>query len=1586
MKARRELRTGLRLLVMALVFLAISCEDDGDGDGCLGDTDGLITGCSDGCGTDVWMIKGDGCLSDCIFDGDGCNLTGADGCGDCGGDGCGDCGSDAPYDYGDGKVVEGAVQIHVTNSLFAFVKDNLVDIIAAAAGDAMNVDQDGTITMCFPVGDDMCPRANEAVANCGGTGVAGCQLRIKLGEISVTPENNRDVRVRVNVADINGKLRTNEAGGCTISLKRKNGDFYVELRAQMNVNPQDKNTELYIGGGNDIGVKTNGLDLGLSGVLCWMGGAINVDNTIKGVIGGLPCRGCNNDSDCGGGGTCQNNICHDSSGRKCQGIQLGAQMGIDAGGLLQSIDPGAEAKLGILAFLGSYVETKNNGLQLAMRLGGKAEQRSLCVPERQPPIVDGKRDCRTGQFCDPIAELNNQGTVKFQREDGTEVTEPFHIGVGVAMGGLNQILHSVYNSGALCLSIAGDAGLDGIEMLATSLIGTFVESLTVVTQKQNQPLMIQLRPQYAPVVDFQKSGSNGAEILVKIPELSLDFYTIVDLRYQRIFTLTTDIELPLSISSKNNVMNIAIGSLKDLIDVEKTKVTNVEMISESEVKSLVKQLPTVIDAAAGSLIDGDMIPPIDLSELAGDALGGLELELVGPGVGIINEGNKPAALGVYLRMGLDTDAIDPLNPNGLRSALEPEITNLNIEMQNPRDLRADLAQMRRNGEVIPYEKLMPKIRVEMATTGAALSPDEVEYAYTINNGPWSYWEKGPVLNIDRPRLAIEGKYDVRITARRVGDGSSGSKHDAEFSFVNDFTAPTVELYAQDGQVRVRAKDNVYDVNELSMQYRVNGGAWSDRAPIHAIDVASYLADEEYAAVDVSVEDPSGNIRHARRTFGEKRAPVAQANDAADGCSSFNSQGGLLGVFALLGLVLLRRRESGRGAIAASSAYASLAILAILLLGMSAAGCKNKDKPGSSVCDPACSRSEICEAGQCVPITCEDDRDCAAGGTCVDGVCHNPQTCSDNDDCDYGHICKNGGCEPSECKTTADCQLSCPDGELPFCDYDDYESVEAGECVCSAGLEMRNHGEWLGVHELSNGDVIVLAYNSFYGDVILGTMQSDQTFVWEFLDGVPDGPVVMPPSGLRSGIRAVGDDAGRYISSVIERTANGDVLHAAYQYASDEDATTRLRYARGVKGAAGWNWTTIDLDDQAISGMFPSIVLIPSAPAEEGADATNAIAIIYATADVVIEVDGATENDPVTTQYFSLISTAYAATSEPTSKEDFTVLEDGFVQEESLLDCGGLCGNNAKCHAALNVCVPEARPCVPSCEDGESCVELDGEKVCAVATKGKTDFTVIPRGTGLFTSSVVDSTGVVHTAYYDQVHGNLWYVTFEVAGDGLQVKNAPMILDGEENGASTGDVGRWAHVQLSKDEEVVVFYENAGTAELWAARVNGNSVSRVLISDGIFIGKDDLEVANNRVGASVSAYALQDGGFEIYFQDSTDSVVRRVRWTDLNASPGDAVGVFGTAHGIARDPVPAHKDLDASERRISPFPGAYGFFAKALVSEDRVLIVNKVIDYNAKRADGSVIAGVIGDVDDNPDNGEDPDGGEDPDDGDDPEEP
>lgn len=1584
MKARGELRTGLRLLIMALVFLAMSCEDDSDGgDGCLGDTDGLVTGCSDGCGTDVWMIKGNGCLSDCIFDSDGCNLTGEDGCGDCGGDeGCGDCGgcgSDDPYDY-DGDVVEGAVQIHVTDSLFTFMETGLMDVLGAALGDEMDIDENGKITMCFPVGDEMCPRDNEAVDNCGGSGEKGCRLQIKLGKIEIEPHSDEEIRVRVNVDDIDGKIRASQAGGCTISLSRQSGAFYIELRPQLHVNPVDGNTELYIGGGDHIGVDTSGLNLGMSGILCWMGGALDVDDTIKGTIGGVPCRGCNNDADCGGGGWCSNNICRDDSGRECQGIQLGAELGLDAGGLLQSIDPGAEAKLGLLAFLGSYVETNNNGLQLAMRLGGEATEPSLCVPERPSPISAGKNDCRTGDNCQPLAALNEQGTVTFEDADGNEITEEFHIGAGVAMGGLNQILYAAYNSGALCLSVSGDSGMEELEMLATDLIGVLVGSLSDLAVG-NQPMMLQIRPQYAPEVDFAHVEGNGAEIRVKLKELALDFYTVVDLRYQRVFTLSADIELPLTLSVSNNELDIAIGSLADLIDPDTATVSNVEMLSVEEVETMVGQLPSIIDGAVGGLLGDDLIPKIDIGDLAGDALGGLNLSFVGPGLQIIDEGDKPAALGLFMKLELDEP--DSSAPGGLRNALEPEITDLHIDIKNSRELRADLAAMRRAGESTTYHQMMPKIVAEVATTGGALSQDQVEYAYSINNGPWSYWEKGPVLNIDRPRLALEEKYEVRIRARRAGDASSGSKHYAAFDFVNDYTAPTVTLEADGSSVSVVADDNVYDVDELVMQYRLNGGQWSERAPLHEIDVASDIKASERVSVDVSVEDPSGNARIVRRVFGEKTTPLGQTDSgaSAEGCASSQGNGGLLGVLALIGLLFVRRRQPGSNAVAASPMYVALALFAVLMLAMGATGCKSS---GSSfgeneLCDPECSSHETCEHGVCEAMECKDVGDCPGGSECLDGNCVRVDSCGHADDCEYGHICKDDVCTPSECSDSSQCShLTCEGEELPFCEYDDWSTVEAGECLCLSGVKMNHHGSWINAHELSDGSVVVLAYHDTYGDVILGTLQSDDTFDWDFVDGVPEGPVLLPPSGVRGGVRAAGDDAGLYVSSALEKQESGDVLHAAYQYESMDEGTTSLRYARGVKGAAGWAWITIDIDSIDITGIFPSIVVLPGQEAdEEDEDAEviePSIAIVYATADVVREGADETEN----TKYFSEVSTAYAANTAPESAEDFQIV-DGFVQEESDLACGGLCASRALCHVEKNTCVAAANGCDPDCESGEECVEFDGDKICAKVEAGSPTFNVIPRGIGLFSSSVVDENGVVHNAYYDQIHGNLVYVTLQVERDApedngtLAVKDGPLIVDGELNGESTGDVGRWTHIQVLDDGRAVIFYEDAGRAELRGAVINGTNVSITVLAEGVYIEQDRKEVSTNRVGASVSANALEEGGFEVFFQDSTDSILRRVVWDDLDAQPSGAeLGVYGTEDALARDPSNASKNADPSERLIAAKDGAYGFFAKVLNLEDRQLFISKRVAYE----DGGVLKDVSADslardVPEDPEDPEDP---------------
>src|SRR5699024_4222471 len=115
--------------------------------------------------------------------------------------------------------------------------------------------------------------------------------------------------------------------------------------------------------------------------------------------------------------------------------------------------------------------------------------------------------------------------------------------------------------------------------------------------------------------------------------------------------------------------------------------------------------------------------------------------------------------------------------------------------------------------------------------------------------------------------------------------------------------------------------------------------------------------------------------------------VSSGASTAEGCSSSEGKGGLLAAIALMGLLFVRRRRPS-AAIAASPARIALAALAILLLGLGSAGCKNKNVAGGDYeeCDPACDSSSECIEGECVPIACSGPGDCPGGGECIDGEC------------------------------------------------------------------------------------------------------------------------------------------------------------------------------------------------------------------------------------------------------------------------------------------------------------------------------------------------------------------------------------------------------------------------------------------------------------------------------------------------------------------------------------------------------------------------------------------------------------------------
>lgn len=1569
MVARRELRTGLRLLIMALVFLAMSCESDGDGDGC-GSTDGLIVGCSDGCGKGIKPVGGDGCMGDCLLgsaDGGGCmgDCLDLDSCmGDSCGD-CGDCGDAGPYTY-DGDVQNDAVQIQVTNSLFNFVNHNIYELLEAVAGDALPIDN-GIAKVCIPKDTDievtkLC-RNVDTSGPCAGT---GCALNVEIGNIAITPEAPNGLKISVTGVKAYGDISASYSSCDTIKVSTGGGGISLTVGMKFRKNSEyptgsEDKVELYLGGSNDFAIDGVGnLSLGtrcrncstINKGLCAAGGwtlgvAASIATSIVGgmiddQIGAISCRACDTNADCGKGATCGGGgVCNYPNkpfGQLCQGVQLGMDAQVDATGLLSSIDPSASASLGLGAWLGNVYANPNEGIGFGARLGASPTPSNLCVPARPYPLSNSN-SCRNGKNCPRLSVL----------EGGTIDGQPYHLGIGIAMGGLNQVLWSAYSSGALCLSIGGDSdAIDGLDMLNTDLIGVFVGSLTSLTNGVAKPLMIQLRPQQEPRVEFKEDRGQGAELDVLIPKLALDFYTVVDQRYARVFTLTADIKLPLGVKAENNQLEIAIGELADLLDPDTISVTNVDMISQREVESLVANLPTVIEAAAGGLLGDDLIPPIELPDMMG-----IRLDLMGAGLKVLEEGGTPAALGIFAAL-----AFEDGSGGWIESNLEPEIASLNIDMKDPRDLRADLAARRVADQSFSYHDLMPQITADMKVVGAGLADDEIEYAYSINDGPWSFWKTGPTIRINNPILAAESKYTVRVTARRAGDPTTGSKSHAFFEFVNDYTAPKGTLRASGPHVIIDAEDNVYDIEELTMRTRLNSGAWSERTAIAPIDISQELAQHDRVVVDVSLEDPSGNARVIRRTFGEKAPAAATQNVGAnaDGCSSGEGKGGLLAVFAFMGLLLMRRKNEGV-ARAASPAYLALAILALLFMGMSATGCKNKDKGGvnPSICDPACDANSECIDSVCVPLGCTEDGDCAAGGKCIDNQCIYQATCRDADDCEYGHICKSGICKPSECTVSDDCtSLSCSDGLLPFCDFDDYPSVEAGECTCSDGVALRNYGTWLNTHVLADGSVIALTYNDFYGDLMFGTLNSEDAFDWEFIDGVPEGPVVAPSSGRRGGVRAAGEDAGRYVSTAIEETEAGDVLHAVYQHSTVDGATTSLRYLRGVRGSAGWSWTRVDIDSLDQAGMFPTIALMPgdsgqpglSQPIEPPPTADGGIAIVYMSSDIAVD-----PGDGTGIQYFSHVSAAYAGTRTPEVAEDFEILE-GFDLVENTTACGGLCDSKSVCLTDQNICAPTVRRCDPACEDGQTCVSYEGVDQCMNTASGRAGMSVVPFGVGLFTSSAVDEHGVLHVAYYDQTHGNLVYTTFEESNGALAIKQSPLIIDGEAGGQSTGDLGRWADVHTLEDGRIVIFYEDAGKSQLRAAILQGTSVSITVLDEGVYSNHNEDRVSTNRVGSNPVAKPLPNQGFEVFYHDATDLVARRVVWDDLTSVPTEhPQAIIGSSEGYARDPAVNNEALGADEQVQDLISGGYGFFVQVTDIQGKRIVSSKRVYHSG----GGVVA-------------------------------
>ena len=180
-----------------------------------------------------------------------------------------------------------------------------------------------------------------------------------------------------------------------------------------------------------------------------------------------------------------------------------------------------------------------------------------------------------------------------------------------------------------------------------------------------------------------------------------------------------------------------------------------------------------------------------------------------------------------------------------------------------------------------------------------------------------------------------------------------------------------------------------------------------------------------------------------------------------------------------------------------------------------------------------------------------------------------------------------GCDCSKkttaCETADDCTM-CPQGQLPFC-------ID-NTCVCSDDIPAGRIGPYSDVGVNATGATWVSAYAQSHGDLVVAQANGGRIpdNAWEWVDGVPDGPVTVPGSMIRGGIEDDGQNVGMYTS--IQVAADGTVFVSYY----DVDRGALKLAVRGLDGT--WTKTDVELANAAGDqgtvtnsvGMYTSMTL------------------------------------------------------------------------------------------------------------------------------------------------------------------------------------------------------------------------------------------------------------------------------------------------------------------------------------------------------------------------------------------------------------
>lgn len=769
--------------------------------------------------------------------------------------GCSSCGTmeKIPGGFPMAHRSDNGMQVRLASGGINFLEQNFSSLVTTLVPGGLTFD-------IPPTG---CTGGNQKLC-CGST---KCSATMTISSVDMTPTPKSTLKLNLRAGVKTSKIQFEQniyLGWVTCDVEfdsAKSGNKTLGLQADMNllVNASNNN-KLEIKRGTTTLTDFDSGDINISGkwyctVINWLKSLFKsiieteiskmLDDTVDGMLKELP---------------------------------LGQEGRIDIGSLMSTFSPSTTGKMDMFVWAGGHAQAENSGMSVGMMSGFRAAQHNICVP-----------NCEiSGAKCSKPAKTAIKWSPSFTGNVRPHDKKAFDVGIGVHRQALNEAVYAMYSAGGLCL----DVGTDTVSQLSSSTFAAFLPSLNRLTENQNTPLVLAIRPRQPPTVELGAGtwtkGTDGKPVIkepllkVKAKNFAIDLYVLIDERMVRLFTILTDLEVPALIyADTKGDLQPMIGDLKKALT--NTRLENYDLMAEDP-KVIVTLLPTIIALASSQLTGA--IDPIALPDLSG-------IKLILDDQSITSVDNK-TMLAIYAKLGITKTS--PMMP----SPVPPVETRVEIEtLAIP---PTDAFRMGPGFDPWGGPKVVLRVDTDVPPEHAG---KEVMIAYRIDGGFYRAWTTGPRLVIQDPAFWLQGAHTVEVMARVKGDHRTLDPTPAKVRVVIDTVPPKVKL--------VRTRDGVWaEVEDLVSKGEDLTYSWSvDGQPYSAFGSQRELQVPAGAEVAVRVRDEVGNEGLGNTAHTEVFNPPAAGNDnLGGGCSMASGSAplALLPLLLLLGVLLTARRR------------------------------------------------------------------------------------------------------------------------------------------------------------------------------------------------------------------------------------------------------------------------------------------------------------------------------------------------------------------------------------------------------------------------------------------------------------------------------------------------------------------------------------------------------------------------------------------------------------------------------------------------------------------------------------------------------